>query len=285
MRVLVVLNLSLILIFQATIASAQITGSAAPSSPQLSEVVLTSAHSFVLRDPKTQVGYRIYVALPQGYDGGTKSYTVLFLLDADNAFALAAQAYRLLRVDSTTPDLLLVGIGYDLTGAARRTRRERDLTPTRLAANPDTGDAGAFLTFLADTIIPTIDARYRTLPTDRGLFGHSIGGLFALYALVDRPDVFRRYIVSSPSLWWDGAVILQHERRFSQNRTALPRSIFMSVGSEEPADMLEFFKPFADALKSRGYASLQFETAVLPSERHFTAFSAAFLRGLRVVYR
>jgi predicted alpha/beta superfamily hydrolase len=282
---LVALTLSLVLTLQAAVAPAQGTPPAVAPSAQPADVVLANAHSFVLRDPKNQVGYRIYVACPQGYETGSKSYPVVYFLDADNAFALAAQAYRLLRVEGTTPDLVLVGIGYDLTGSARRIRRERDLTPTRLSTNPESGDAGAFLSFLADTVVPAVDARYRTLPTDRALFGHSLGGIFTLYALFERPDVFRRYIASSPSLWWDDAVILKRERQFSRDRMTSVRSVFMSVGSEEPADMHEFFKPFADAMTVRASTGLTFDSAVLSGETHLTSVSAGFLRGLRAVYR
>jgi predicted alpha/beta superfamily hydrolase len=185
----------------------------------------------------------------------------------------------------TPPDLLLVGIGYDLAGAARRVQREKDLTPTRISTNNDTGEAANFLRFLTETLIPTIDVRYRTKPEDRALFGHSIGGLFTLYALFERPELFQSYIASSPSLWWDRATMLEHERRFSKARATLPKSVLMSVGSEEPADMLEFFQPFADAVASRRYTGFRFTATVLPDETHLTAFSAALLRGLRTVYR
>jgi hypothetical protein len=66
---------------------------------QTADVVLANAHSFTLTDTRTGVVYRIYIALPQGYGTGNDRYATLYLLDADNAFALATQAYRLLRVD------------------------------------------------------------------------------------------------------------------------------------------------------------------------------------------
>jgi predicted alpha/beta superfamily hydrolase len=47
-----------------------------------------------------------------------------------------------------------------------------------------------------------IDRTYRSRPY-RVLVGHSLGGLFAVYALMTRPDVFQGYIAISPALWWD----------------------------------------------------------------------------------
>jgi predicted alpha/beta superfamily hydrolase len=274
-----------LLIIQITATKAQQSRSEQPFASERSDIVLQDAHLFMLRDPKTGVPYRIYVALPSDYGTANKKYPVLYVLDADASFAMLTQAYRLLRVDSNTPDIVLVGIGYDLAAAARRARRLRDLTPTRTAAESAAGEGARFLAYIAETLIPTIEVRYGTEATDRAIFGHSLGGLFALYALFERPEIFRRYIASSPSLWWDNAVLLRFESRFSNGRTSLPKSVFMSVGSEEPSDMREYFQPFADQLRSRKYDELKFVSTVLPDETHLTAPSAAFLRGLRTLYR
>lgn len=276
--------LLLALAAHATEISAQRVTSDTARAPRGDDVVLPDAHSFILPDARTQIAYRIYVALPQGYANGTKRYPVLFVLDAEGVFALATQAYRLLRLDSITPDLILVGIGYDLAGTARRKQRMRDLTPTRIASDTATGGSASFLRFVAQTLIPTIDARYRTDTSERAIVGHSLGGLFALYALLEQPTVFRRYIVSSPSLWWDDGVIFRYESRLARTKRIVKKSVFMSVGSEEPADMRDHFQPFADSIRSRGYVEFVLTAAVLPGETHLTAFPASFLRGIRTIY-
>lgn len=240
---------------------------------------------FVLRDVNRQVPYRIYVAFPPGYANSSRRYPVLYMLDGDGAFALATQAYRLLRVDSTVTDLILVGIGYEFTGAARRAQRIRDLTPSQSPSGSATGESAAFLNSITRTIIPVIDSLYRTEAGDRAIFGHSLGGLFALYALFEQPDVFRRYIVSSPSIWWDNGIVLRLESRFAQNRRHLPKSVFMSVGADEPPDMLDRFQPLADSLNARQYRDFNFSAIVLPDETHLSVLAIAFLRGLRTVYR
>jgi len=261
-------------------------GSAAVPATRHAPVTLPDAHTFVLPDPGGGDGYRIYVALPRGYDGGSRRYPVLYLLDGDSGFALATQAYRLLRVDEAMPDLLIVGIGYEGAGGERRARRILDLTPTRTASDSAsaTGGSAAFLSFVAEALVPTIDSLYRTDPGDRAIMGHSLGGLFALYALFERPDVFRRYIASSPSLWWDEGVVFRYESLFARGRTSLPKSVFMSVGAEEAADMREPFRPFADSVRARRYPDLAFTAVVLPGETHLTAFATSFQRGLRTVY-
>ncbi|HEY4299492.1 MAG TPA: alpha/beta hydrolase-fold protein [Candidatus Didemnitutus sp.] len=54
------------------------------------------------------------------------------------------------------------------------------------------------LCFLADEIVPYVDRIYRTIPGDRGLLGHSNGGLFALYALAQHAAFFQRIVAASP---------------------------------------------------------------------------------------
>ena len=151
--------------------------------PVRSDVILADAHSIVIRPPGTSDGYRVFVALPSSYSNSDKRYPVMYTLDANASFAMITETYRLLRVDANTPELILVGIGYDVAGAARRSRRSMDLTPTRLAGDPNTGGSQEFLRFVAETLIPFVDSTYRTLPQDRAIHGHSLGGLFALYAL------------------------------------------------------------------------------------------------------
>jgi len=80
--------------------------------------------------------------------------------------------------------------------AVHNVSRERDLrTPTL------EGEHGGqrFTQFLAEELIPFIDARYRTQPF-RCLIGHSQGGSFATYVLATRPETFRFYLAIDPPL-------------------------------------------------------------------------------------
>ena len=55
-----------------------------------------------------------------------------------------------------------------------------------------------YLAALEAEVLPFVESRYRTAPS-RLLAGHSLGGLFTTYALVNRPDLFNGYIALSPS--------------------------------------------------------------------------------------
>jgi pimeloyl-ACP methyl ester carboxylesterase len=49
--------------------------------------------------------------------------------------------------------------------------------------------------------------------TGSALFGTSLGGLFALYALLTDPASFDRYVIGSPAIWWDGEMLFDLEAR------------------------------------------------------------------------
>jgi hypothetical protein len=79
-----------------------IPSAAQAPQPTRADIVLSDAHTFVLRRPGTTEDYRIFVALPSSYTASEKRYPVLYTLDANSAFAMITQSYRLLRVDSST---------------------------------------------------------------------------------------------------------------------------------------------------------------------------------------
>jgi predicted alpha/beta superfamily hydrolase len=86
--------------------------------------------------------------------------------------------------------------------------RVRDFTPTRTSQTVNSRGAGAFLDFLEHELIPFVDRTYRTIPSDRGLLGHSLGGLFAIYILEQRPAPFQRIVAASPKLGWDNRLLV-----------------------------------------------------------------------------
>ena len=122
-------------------------------------------------------------------------YPVLYLLDAQTHFHYSSGIADFLAKDDRMPNMLLVGIV-----SGDMARRTHDLTPPSTAEtdnrfSPGNGGADAFLSFIADELIPFIDKTYRTRPY-RLLIGHSFGGLFGVYALITKPTLFNAYIVA-----------------------------------------------------------------------------------------
>lgn len=143
----------------------------------------------------------IDVALPPDYAADTgRRFPVLVVLDGDVEFEIAAATARFYAATSRLPDMIVVGV--------RNSDRTRDLTPTPVdgfTVPPEArngGGAGRFLEFIGDELVPYLDRTYRTAPM-RVLVGHSLGGLFALYSLATRPQLFTGYLVMEPSVWWN----------------------------------------------------------------------------------
>ena len=66
--------------------------------------------------------YRLFIARPAGYDEST-AYPVVYLLDGDLYFDLAAGIQRVLGYGGDLPKVVLVGIGYGGTVDDVRAKR------------------------------------------------------------------------------------------------------------------------------------------------------------------
>ncbi len=162
--------------------------------------------------------YRIYVSRPEGEppEGG---YPVLYVLDGNAIFGGFAETRRLLE-GSDVGKSIIVGVGYP-TDKAYDMRRLYDLTggppppPWDATLGKErSGGWNEFLAFLTGELRTEIGARYTINPDRQALFGHSLGGLFAIHALFSRPDAFHAIIAASPSLFWHKDM-LKAERAFS----------------------------------------------------------------------
>ena len=230
--------------------------------------------------------YRIDVSLPPKYSTtASVRYPTLYLLDGNLEFAIAAETQRLVNMEGG-PELIIVGIGYQEDDPAVYTEkyaanRTRDYTPTVLAEDPQGGQAQAFLAFLRDELIPMIDRRYRTDASDRGLGGHSLGGLFTTYALTHEATLFRRYWLGSPSLWWDRQLAFRW-----LDTAAAPIAgsrVYLSVGELEGDIMVEPMKRMAAGLKAR-FPRLDVVSTVHPGYGHLSVVAGSVTQALQVLY-
>lgn len=177
---------------------------------------------FDLRADRTGLDYRVFLvrpAEPPPPDG----YPVIVLLDGN---ATVPMMETVIGPNPPEPygSAVIVGIGYPTAEPFDILRRYRDLTPptppefippSRDGASViETGGRDDFLAFLETQVIPAVEAR---LPIDRRrrtLFGHSLGGLFSLYVLYTRGDLFQTYIAADPAIWWSGQAILKEQAAF-----------------------------------------------------------------------
>ena len=262
----------------------------------LGKVPVTLANTEVFDLASAIVGrsYRIYVALPRGYGDSSTAYPVLFAGDANASFGMVTEIARGLADAGELPDLLIVGIGYPTDSRDEiMNRRTGDFTPTYYNAGvgipgelsfPSSGRAGGFLRFIREELVPVIHTDYRTIPQDSAFLGHSFGGLFSLYTLFTFPDTFDRYIIASPSIWWDGRVILRFEEKYASEHTDLAARVYMAVGTLEGSSTVKDVLDLAEALEGRAYPGLSLTTHVFEDETHISVLAGTISKGLRSIY-
>ena len=75
---------------------------------------------------------------------------------------------------------------------------------------------------------PWVERQTRIDRSRQTLFGHSLGGLFVLHVLYNRPECFQNYVAAAPSVWWNNQSVLQEERAFRE-RHKQGRSLSVNV--------------------------------------------------------
>jgi predicted alpha/beta superfamily hydrolase len=213
-----------------------------------SAVALPGTERRVLHARATRREYHIMISRPVGNPPSPSGYPVIYMLDANAAFATMAEAVGLRsrrpEVTGIVPSVV-VGIGYATDEPFDPVARTYDCTPPaavlKLPPRPDgtswprTGGADAFLDFITQDLKPAIEREWPIDADRQALFGHSFGGLFTLHALFTRPHMFQSYIAASPSIWWNECFVLDEERAFSAAVRDRPRNldVLITVGGCE----------------------------------------------------
>src|ERR1700681_4087608 len=210
-----------------------------------SEVSLADTQQRTLTSAKIGQRYELLVSLPEGYAKSGQSYPVLYVLDGWH-FPLMTFIQQNNVYSKRMRPVIIVNVSHGATDYMAL--RARDFTPTRTSREANSGGAATFLDFFEHELIPFVDRTWRTMPTDRGLLGHSYGGLFALYALEQRPTLFQRIVAASPAVGWDHRVLFNARERLK----ALPAPVRLdlSVGTDNDfTDDTTAFAKLLDELK------------------------------------
>ena len=146
------------------------------------------------------------VLLPPSYgECDRRRYPVLYVQDGHVLFSDSTADEPSWDLDKTLDELWDLGAVDEMIVVGIRTGddRARLLTPMPDAEHGG-GDGAKLLEAMVDKLVPTIDARYRTIreSNGRGVMGASLGGLFSFYAAWSRSDVFGRAACLSSSFWW-----------------------------------------------------------------------------------
>lgn len=251
---------------------------------------------------KTLKEYRkIYVQLPATYDPNkTEKYPVVYILDGEVLLPTVNNVQDFYS-GGFTPDMVLVGISNDIN-------RVRDLTTSKITEmygmpyKQENGEAVNFCNFLENELIPFVENKY-PVTSFRTLIGHSYGGLFTLYSLVNHPELFSNYIAIDPSLDWDSQKLLKEAKVKLSNNRYQGKSLFMSLNGQlnmqDPTininnvmqDTSEFTLfprsniAFSELVKQNKQNELALEWKFYPRDIHGTIPFPSLMDGLISVFK
>lgn len=187
-----------------TPASAQKKNKALQKSAPFVLGKIYTIHSNILNENRT-----LNVYFPEEYQKNDSiSYPVIYLLDgsADEDFIHIAGLVQFLTFPwvKILPPSIVVGIA--------NVDRRRDFTfPTTIAEDkkqsPTSGESAKFIEFMQKELQPFVEKSFCTT-TSKTLVGQSLGGLLAAQVLFEKPALFTKYVIISPSLWWNNESLL-----------------------------------------------------------------------------
>ena len=273
------LSWSLALALTAAVCSSQADVSTS-SLPVMTGTQVIDLESKVVGD-----SFKLYIRPPEVADAKPDAtYPVIFTLDGDHTFPQMASIMTQISWAGHVPPAVIVGIGYGTLDLENGNHRSRDLSPQPFPGRPESGGGDQFLSFLLEEVIPFLESKYPIDSEERYLFGHSLGGLFALYAYVEAPETFAGIIAGSPFL--KGQLpLLDSIAKQAENAGARSCRLFVSTGGQEDAGFfLNDLPALTDHLESDWAATGSFEVTQLPDFDHFTMVAPSMANGLRFVF-
>ena len=214
----------------------------------------------------------LHVRLPVGYTSSACEYPVVFVMDGDLHSQVVAGIARSLAWADKMPSVIVVGVSSQTRG--------RELTPPSEAGR---GEGDRTLRFLLDEAVPFIEEHYRAARF-RVLFGHSLGGLFATYAMLTESDGFQAVIASSPSLYWEEGLLV---RRFAEEFADMEARAFYFASAGDRGERGDI-RAAVEELRRHMVASeppeLGWEARTLVGADHFSSVPHAFLGAFETLF-
>jgi len=231
------------------------------------------------------------IYLPEGYSkNDTLKYPVIYLLDgsADEDFihVVGLVQFNTFPWINRIPKSIVVGIA--------NIDRRRDFTyPTTLEEDKKryktAGKSENFIAFLEKELQPYIESNYKT-SNSKTIIGQSLGGLLATEILLKKPTLFNKYIIISPSLWWDNLSLLKQSSLLLEESFKQKTDVYIGVGKEglAPSDIPHVMEVDANLLVERIQSTKSKSVNVyfdyLPQEDHATVTHQAIFNAFRLLY-
>ncbi|WP_299525774.1 alpha/beta hydrolase-fold protein [Winogradskyella sp.] len=209
-------------------------------------------------------------------------FPVIYVLDAEHNFLNTVGITQALSRANLMPNVIVVGISG--------LYREYDYSPTNINVDyMKTGGGPNFLTFLSSELIPYINKEFPS-SNHNTIVGHSIGGMFTLYSLVENTNkVFSNYLAISPSLWWDNQSLANDWKTHLKTlKLKESKQVFITMADEAKLSndgkaMHNQYLEFKNSVKNR--SNFKIEYLDLFKEDHLSTVTPAMHYGLKFLFQ
>lgn len=208
-------------------------------------------HSTILNEDRL-----IYIYKPANLNQAD-SVTFIYLLDGE------FPSYRYDLISKKKLNEAVVGIGIV------NTNRNRDMLPAK--------QPGPFLKFIAEELMPEIEAGFRI--NQRILSGHSFAGGFTIYAMINHPGLFDKYIASSPTPIME----MIDPEIYNQLDAKLEKQIkfYIGYGSKDMGQVKKWSGKLIDNLQLLNLSNILWKAEVFEGENHNTSDLFSLKNGLK----
>jgi predicted alpha/beta superfamily hydrolase len=245
-----------------------------------------------------RVSRRITVLRPRfrNHEDDRGPVPVLYLNDGQNLFdparAFAGQTWRvgetanwLLRERMIAP-MMIVGIDHG------GIRRAREYLPVEDERNPFARRpmGRQYVEFVTREVIPFIERTYPVArrASARAIGGSSYGAIAALLAVLERPGIFGRLLLESPSLYVGQRLLLRKARRAPR----WPARVYLGVGTAETSkpdtnlETVDNVRALESILRDAGLGPKRLKVVVQDGADHSEhAWAARFPEALTYLFR
>ncbi len=214
----------------------------------------------------------IIVYLPASHGIGDKTYPVMYLLDGGYHYHHASGIVQFLSTQGRMPEMILVAI--------TNVDRTRDFTPTHVKSQPTTGGGEKFLSFISDELVPFVNRNYRANEY-KVLVGHSLGGLFAGWSLITKPELFNSYIAVSPYMMFDNEYVVDETESKLKSKYKNV-NFYMTLGNEP--QYIKTLERFEDIVKEKSPKGFDFIWKSYPNDDHGSVVHLSIYNGLEHIF-
>ncbi len=265
------------------LAGAKLLGSDPAPAPAISYPPYVLGNTLCRVLPRTVPDrlYSLYIGLPASFaEHPERKYPLIVVTDGYWAFPGLAATVGGLAYGKHIPESLVVGISYEGENLDYARMRAMDLWHGTLHGYFEgEGHSERFLSMIETQLIPLMEREYRADPGHRYLVGSSAGGLFALYAMLSKPQLFQGYVAESPSI----TNLWGMERAFAASGRTVDGRLFMTSAANEWAEYRKWIPVFYERMRQHGIVKGGLEYREIPGVRHGAGLPESYMRGLMYV--